>query len=345
MNWLVRVFMAAAAFAALLLVIGLLLPGAARVERSVVIDRPVASLYTVLANPAAYAEWAPWLRLDPLVQTRLDGPDREVGARLRWSSTDPRVGSGAMTVMSATPYSRVELATATDGWGASSTVYDIAPAGAGADVTMTFQTRFGLNVIRRFVGLSFERRVGADYERALEALRVYAEGLPADDFSDVRIQTVELDAIAAAFASGRVRGDSEAQAAAFADAQERLENFLADEGLQRVGPIIAVTEEWNPPLWAFKAAAAYAGSPRPVTPGARVGFMLIPEGPAYKHVLEGDPSGVQRSVGKLRAYAAARRETPLGPAYEMRVTDRTRVLPSDQITELYLPLDPSADAR
>ena len=151
-----------------------MLPGEARVERSIAIAAPPDKVYAILAELRRWPEWSPWVEADPHTSFSLEGPSEGPGQVMRWASNNPMVGSGTMTVTEATPNVRVVTASDYTGFGTSSAVMDIAPDGAGTRVTWVFQSALP-GVMDRWAGLGIDRSVGTEYEKALQRLKALAE--------------------------------------------------------------------------------------------------------------------------------------------------------------------------
>src|SRR5262245_24735871 len=76
----------------LLGLIGLFLPSAAHVERTVSIAAPPAAVYEIVNDLRRFNEWSPWFEKDPNARYTFSGPQRGVGARLQWARRDTSVG-------------------------------------------------------------------------------------------------------------------------------------------------------------------------------------------------------------------------------------------------------------
>lgn len=152
----------------------LLLPGEARVERSIVIAAPPDKVYAIVADLRRLPEWSPWVEADPQAKFSFEGPTEGAGQVMRWASGNPMVGSGTLRVTEATPNLRVATASDYTGFGTSTAMMDVAPDGAGTKLTWVFQSQLP-GVIDRWAGLGIDRSVGAEYEKALAKLKALAE--------------------------------------------------------------------------------------------------------------------------------------------------------------------------
>ena len=152
----------------------LLLPGEARVERSLVIAAPPEKVYAIVADLRRVPEWSPWVETDPQTKFTFEGPAEGAGQIMRWASNNPMVGSGTLTLTQATPIVRVATTSDYTGFGSSMATFDVAPDGAGTRVTWVFQSTLP-GVIDRWAGLGIDRSVGGEYEKALRNLKALAE--------------------------------------------------------------------------------------------------------------------------------------------------------------------------
>lgn len=152
----------------------LLLPGEARVERSIVIAAPPDKVYAIVSDLRRVPEWSPWVETDPQTKFSFEGPAEGAGQVMRWASNNPMVGSGTLTLTQATPDVRVVTMSDYTGFGTSSATFDVAPDGAGTRVTWAFQSTLP-GVIDRWAGLGIDRSVGAEYEKGLRNLKALVE--------------------------------------------------------------------------------------------------------------------------------------------------------------------------
>jgi hypothetical protein len=112
---------------------GLLFPSTSHVERSTVIQRPPAEVFTTLNSFARFNEWSPWFEIDPTAKYTYSGPASGVGARMAW------VGNSS---------------------------------GTGTRVSWSLDSEHGYNPINRLFGaFLLDGMVGKDYEKGLAKLK------------------------------------------------------------------------------------------------------------------------------------------------------------------------------
>lgn len=167
------VLAAIAALGLVFVVGGLFLPSTTHVERTVVIKRSPGPVFDTLDSFRRFNDWSPWAEYDPQARYTFEGPDRGAGARMRWVG-NRAVGSGSQEIIASEPQRRIVVALDFDGSQAQAT-YLIAPEGDGTRVTWAFDSANGFNPLKRWLGLLFDRMIGADYEKGLSRLKAMLE--------------------------------------------------------------------------------------------------------------------------------------------------------------------------
>lgn len=336
MTWLVRSFFAISAVAGAALVGGLLLPSRSHVERAIAIDRPPATVHTMLTSLRTFHEWSPWARREPNAIFAFEGPEFGPGASYLWSGET--IGEGELTLVDSEPYDHVGYTLELDGRGRASMAFDIEPKPGGSVVTWGYDAAFGFDLIGRYAGRFFDSRLGPDFEAGLVNLKEEAEKLPGADFADTGAEIVEVAPIQAVVYADQVRGDAADQQRAFEEALFRVRRYMRANRLREAGPAVAITRRWEPPLWVFEAAVPYAGERREGADG-EVTFDTLPSGRAVRAVHRGPAAGVAPLHTKLEAYLEANRLSRAGPSWEVYVTERDIAPSDDQVTEIYIPVE------
>lgn len=162
----------------LLLGVGLFLPGAAHVERSISIDAPPSTVFGLVNGFREFNQWSPWFDRDPEAQYTYAGPDSGVGAKMSWTSDQPDVGSGSQEIVASEPYGSVRMILDFGEQGIADSYFELVPGDTGTRVTWGFDTELGRNPIARYFGLFFDSLIGPDYESGLANLKKLAESLP-----------------------------------------------------------------------------------------------------------------------------------------------------------------------
>jgi hypothetical protein len=158
---------------------GFLLPGDVHVERSTVIQADAARIFPYLNNFHRFNEWSPWAQRDPNTRYTFSGPEAGRGARMSWESDNEDVGSGSQEIVESQPNDRVATALDFGQMGTARAAFRLQPDNTGTKVTWSLDTSLPANPIARWMGLFFDRFIGADYEEGLDRLKAKVEGAAA----------------------------------------------------------------------------------------------------------------------------------------------------------------------
>ncbi len=152
----------------------MLLPSTVLVSRSIEIAAPPEKVFAIVGDLKRFNEFSPWADLDPNTKYTFEGPDQGVGQKMNWASQDKSVGSGSVTITDYQP--STHLATDLDfgEMGKSEASWDLEPTTTGTKATWWFNTGAD-GIMMRWMGLMFDRWIGADYEKGLTRLKVAAE--------------------------------------------------------------------------------------------------------------------------------------------------------------------------
>lgn len=175
MKWFGRIALALIAVIGLLLAIGMLLPSAFKVQRTVEMAATPERIYPLIADPREWKRWSVWNRRDPAMTMEYSGAPSGTGARWTWKSASE--GNGEMAFTAAVPNERVDYALAFPDMGMrSSGQLRLEAAGTGTRVTWTNEGDMGANPVNRYFGLFMDRLVGPDFEGGLKNLEALVEG-------------------------------------------------------------------------------------------------------------------------------------------------------------------------
>ncbi|MCG8561987.1 MAG: SRPBCC family protein [Hyphomicrobiales bacterium] len=175
MYQLIRLVIGVAFLAAILVAVAFVLPSNISVARATVVNAPEGDVFPFLNSPRQFNRWSPWAARDPKTAYTFSGPPQGKGARMEWKSEHPQVGSGTQEIVESRLNSYVEVALDFGDMGNATATYRLTPAGAGTKVTWGFNTDVGANPLMRWMGLMFDRWVGADYEDGLGRLKKLVE--------------------------------------------------------------------------------------------------------------------------------------------------------------------------
>ena len=158
-------------------VVGLFLPTSYTVERSIVIDAPVAQIHEYVGDLDRWAAWEPWKEGDPTLVVTYGEKTRGVGASQSWVGES---GGGALTFTKDSPTEGIEYDLVFDDGTyvcRSAMTYDPLQDG-GTRVTWTMEGDMGAPVIGGYFALMMDPMVGGTFDRGLSNLKKRVEGQP-----------------------------------------------------------------------------------------------------------------------------------------------------------------------
>ncbi len=159
----------------LVVVVGLFLPSAYAVERSVTIPgASAAKVHPFLNDLNNWPQWEPWTSDDPTIQTTVGTPNAGVGANQSWSGDS---GSGNLTLTASTP-TGVEFDMDFDGQAARG-ILVCSENSDSVTVTWKMEGDNGWNLIGRYFGLMMDGIVGPMFQLGLDRLKVAVDNAPA----------------------------------------------------------------------------------------------------------------------------------------------------------------------
>ena len=175
MKILKRVLIGIVAVIVLLMAVGYALPRHVHVERSIVINAPQAELFETLNGFKRFNDFSPWAALDQTTQYSYAGPETGVGAKMSWTSTNDKVGSGTNEIIESRPSDFIRTRLAFGGQGPAEATFKFEPTDGGTRVTWGFDCDLGANPIAHYFGLMFDKWIGGDYEKGLAKLKQVME--------------------------------------------------------------------------------------------------------------------------------------------------------------------------
>ncbi|MEZ4704080.1 MAG: SRPBCC family protein [Bdellovibrionota bacterium] len=101
MNWLRKSLVFGFGLVFLALIIAAVLPPSFEVERSVMIEAPVMTVYDSVANFDRWEKWGPWFFIEPDATFRYEGEMGYVGSKHFWDGN--LLGKGSVTMLDVNP--------------------------------------------------------------------------------------------------------------------------------------------------------------------------------------------------------------------------------------------------
>lgn len=154
-----------------------LLPQIVHVERSTVIERPAATIFPYINSLKRSNEWSPWTDIDPNVKITYSGAEFGVGSKMSWSGND-KVGSGTEVITQSVWNRKIAVDLEFGGQGGGKAALTLTTQDHGTQVLWSVDVNVGNNPIGRYMGLTLDKAIGADYERGLAKLKALVEKAP-----------------------------------------------------------------------------------------------------------------------------------------------------------------------
>ena len=335
----IKIFYTVVIALVIFIVTGLFLPRTVHVERSIEIDRPDSTLFTLLNNFTTFSTWSPWSERDPSIIYQYSGPASGTGARINWSG-DPRLsGSGWQEIIESKPSSLVRMQLDFDQQGRANSYFQIDPSASGALVTWGFDTNlvegqgfFG-SLLARYFGLFFDRWIGTDYEQGLVRLKAFAESLPATDFSGLEVDIVEAEPVDILYIVTDSRSEAGGVAASLAIAYQEITSFMAEHSIEIQAQPMAITRSWDARDYEFDAAIPVSTTDVELSGNVRAGKS--PSGRAVRVVHRGPYDRMSPSYEKLSAYMAVHGLKEGRVSWEHYISDPGQTPADEIITHIY----------
>jgi len=169
-----------------LIVIGLILvglivliaarPAGFRLTRSATVSASPAAVFAEVNDFHRWEHWSPWAKLDPAMQTTLEGPPAGVGAIYSWTGNS-KVGAGRMTLTESRPGELIRICLEFLKPFAATNTTEFTFQASGDRTLVTWSMAGRNNFLAKAFGLfvNVERMVGADFEKGLAQLRTLVE--------------------------------------------------------------------------------------------------------------------------------------------------------------------------
>ena len=151
-------------------------PDTFRVERSIVINAPPATVYPLIEDFDAWRGWSPWEDKDPQVTRSRSGPALGIGAGYAWEG-NKAVGKGSMQITQARAplYLLIKLAFIAPFEAHNMAEFVLVDQGARTEVSwaMYGPSSYVSKLMQTF--FSMDKMVGKDFQKGLERLKALAE--------------------------------------------------------------------------------------------------------------------------------------------------------------------------
>ena len=320
----------------LLVIIGLLLPSSAKVERSILIDRPASLIFPVLDSFERFNDWSPWHGLDPNTEYSYSGPNSGVGASMSWKGNEA-VGVGTQTITASEPDSHLASDLDFGEMGLAKVELKLVPEGSGTRVSWGFQTDMGNDLVGRYFGLLMDKFVGADYEKGLSQLKTLIESFPNTDIAGADIQIVEVTARPILYVSATSTQDVGDISKAYAEAYGQILPLMNAAELVPSGPVMGIDNYWDDRGYGFDAAIPVARTDIELAAPVQAGQTYAGRAVRVRYI--GAYTGLGDAQKKGEAFIAVHKLKAQDRVYTEFVSDPGNTPESELISDVFLPVE------
>jgi hypothetical protein len=164
-------------FAGLIFLLSLLFPSKAVVERSGVIDAPVAVVYSQINELKTWQEWNPWTKLEAVNTLQFSDPSQGKNAWYSWTSATNDAASGKLTVLRSEPDKGVYYNMVFKDMRPVMGGLEIRPSkeGTGTVIHWYMETQLGWKPWWKLRGFMADRLMGPQVEQGLTELKARCE--------------------------------------------------------------------------------------------------------------------------------------------------------------------------
>lgn len=160
--------------AILLAIVGYLLPASYKVQRSVVIQAPMDTVFNTIHDLKNWGAWNPWSDEDAYFSVHYSEKTTGEGAWQHWTSQT--MGNGMMRYTKVVPQEFIQYEMEFE-MGDESTVgkFVFEEVNEGVQVTWVDEGSMGANPLQRYMGLFMESIIGSDFEKGLANIKQVCE--------------------------------------------------------------------------------------------------------------------------------------------------------------------------
>ena len=321
-------------------VVSFLLSGEVEVERSLDVQRPVVTLYTVLNRPVDYPNWITGQGPEARTTFRAIGPVSGSGAGIEWSGDPRQWGTGSMEITASRPGALIRSQVKIQGQGEAEFDLQLRRIAGGSRLVWTVRSDlsrdrgvFG-SLVARYFGLLFDRWAGARMEESLARFRDYANRLPATDFSGLEVEQIVVAPLDILYVYDAA-GDHE-NSPGLAGAFREISSFMAANHIELAAQPMTVAYEGKNGQTRLHAAIPVQRVDIPAS--GNLSWGQSPSGEALRAVHHGPYENLSLTRAKLLAWMAAHGYRASAVSWEHYLSDPGVTPTDEQIAHVYIRL-------
>jgi hypothetical protein len=324
MTRLIEILISLAIVAVLFTVIGFILPSSRQLEHSVETNRKMPIVFDTLNSVRRFKDWNPAVAGDPDIKISLSGPESGVGAKVSWDSAQKALGQGSWTISKSEPGKLVEYAIEDVDRGHNKTsAFTFTPTGKGGrniQITQSYNVDYGMNLLGRYSGLYVTSNIGEKMKLGLSSLSNMLATIPNLDYTllgkdDPAMAPRLADrpgenllVLNAAVPLNQVTIQTQMKTNI-----EWIKKNIAANGLEAVGPVRIITNEYGSQIYSFdvaqpvrKAGTDPTAELKGLNLANNVELLYNPPSKIATAAFKGHMSNLQNVRDGLRAWAMTR---------------------------------------
>jgi hypothetical protein len=256
--------------AALGVLAAVVMPSSGHVDRSLVIGKDMRQVYDVLDNFRRFPDYTVLRAYEPQLEFKYSGKAYGPGAVASWNSTDEKVGTGELTIASATPnFDKIDSNTknATIVWDLDNAwrgegkhfTLDLQRQGSRGQLTnvnWAYDVSYGWNLVDRFANLYIHGDPDSFIQFSLNNLQNVLASVPNIDYSKLMPTIAQTQQAPVLFVSASIArkdgidGLDEATSKAIGEIQAAAKKL----GVNITGPRVLITTDYGDQTFTFDVA-------------------------------------------------------------------------------------------
>ncbi len=157
-------------FILVLVLLGLKQPTVATTSKTLIINRPLETVFEQCVSLRKFVVWSPWTIKDPKMEVSFSDEDGTVGSWYKWKG-NRKVGMGKMTILEIVPNKSITIELSFGFRSKSTAIFNFEESGSGTIVTWSFESEIGKNPLKRAMIPAMNKYIGGDFELGLQNLK------------------------------------------------------------------------------------------------------------------------------------------------------------------------------
>lgn len=240
-----RIIIVLAAIIVLLSIIGLLLPSKSHIERSIVINAPIETVFEQVNVLKNWEKWSPWQKSDTTSKMVYNDVASGVNASYTWKGE--KSGSGKLTLDSVVANQYIRTKLNFDGQTDAASHFSFAKEGNGVKVTWLMDMDYGWNILARYFGvIMINGMLEKDFDAGLLGIKDVAEHAPVktETGASYKVQVVDnINIVALAISK---KGTEQTIGKMLSDAYGEIMTYMAKNKIKQMGAPFALIPVFNP---------------------------------------------------------------------------------------------------